>query len=166
MMQFVKISDTVLDSIGRRIVKLLRFGKVDVQTTMQINAFGFDSHPVKDMIAVYSATNENGKAVIIGYLLKDQVAAIGESRMYSTDEDGVLKTYLHLKNDGTILLRGDTHNLVRYTPLNQGAQDFKTLVQAELTKIQTAITGLGGAYVSGTLTIDISGSKIDEIKTS
>src|SRR5690606_8847873 len=96
---------------------------------------------------------------------KDQLAAIGELRLYATDGNGQLQTFVWLKNDGTIELGGNTDNAVRYLPLNTALQGQVTDINAELVKIQTAITGLGGAYAHTPVSIDISGAKIEEIKT-
>ena len=73
-------------------------------------------------------------------------------------------SYIQL-DDSFLELMGNSDNAVRYSPLDTELQLFKDAIQGELTKIQTAITGLGGVYVPGTLSLDISGAKIDEIKT-
>ena len=52
-MNFVKITSTSIDELSRRIIKFLRLGRSDVQDSIQVAPFGFDSCPVKDMIAVY-----------------------------------------------------------------------------------------------------------------
>lgn len=117
------------------------------------------------MVAIYAETGTKGNEVIIGYINKNQIADVGEFRTFSTDADGAVKFYIHQKNDGTCLLGGDADNAVRYQKLDDGLQQFKNLITAELVKIQTGITGVGGAYSPGTLTVDISQSKINEIKT-
>jgi hypothetical protein len=38
-------------------------------------------------------------------------------------------------------------------------------INTELSKIQAAIAGLGGAYARLTVSVDISASKVDEVKT-
>jgi len=164
-MQLTKVISTSIDKVSRRLVKILRFGNNDVQEPFQANNFGVDSNPIAGMVAVYSATSENGANVIVGYLNKNQMANPGEIRIFSTDSDGNLKTYLWLTADGEIKIGGDIDNAMRYSPLKDELDNFKTQIQAELVKIATGITGVGGAYVPGTLTIDISGAKINEIKT-
>ena len=165
-MQLTKILSTRIDGLGRRLVKVLRFGSSDVQEPFQASNFGIDSNPIKDMVAVYSKTTENGKNVIIGYLNKNQISAPGETRIFSVDSSGNLKTYIWLTSGGIIEMGGNADNAVKYSPLNSGMQDFKTQIQAELAKIATGITTAGGAYTPGTLSIDISTSKIDNIKTA
>ncbi len=164
-MSLVKVISTELDKAKKRIVKVLRFGKDDVQTSIEASPFGFDSNPVKDLIAVYSTTSEKGKTVIVGYLNKDLLAAVGESRMYSTNKSGELQTFIHLKNDGTIELAGSSDNAVRFTPLSSEMQSLAAAINVELALIATGIGAAGGAYTPGTISIDISGAKIDEIKT-
>jgi hypothetical protein len=118
------------------------------------------------MVAIYSETGEKGKTIIVGYINKNQLADVGETRLYSTDETGLLKTYCWLKNDGSIELGGNTNNLVRYIPLNAGLQAEVNLINAELVKIAAVLNSLiPGSYTVLPIQIDISTSKIDELKT-
>lgn len=166
-MRLAKLISSEIDSLKRRVVKALGRGKSDVQTAYEAMPFGIDSRALKDMIAVFADTEGKGESVIIGYILKNQLQKVklGETRIYSTDANGVQKFEIYLKDDGTIEIGGSANNLVKYTPLDSGLQNFKTAIQAELVKIQTAISSLGGAYAPGSLSVDISGSKINEIKT-
>ena len=164
-MNLTRVISTAFDSVLRRIVKVRRYGKDDTQTAIEGSPYGTDSNPIAGMIAIYAPTSDKGKKVIIGYVNISQLAAVGEHRIFSTDTDGELKFYVWLKNDGTCQMGGTAHNLVRYTPLNQGLQDLKTALQAELFAIAAGIATGGGSYTPGTLTVDIAGSKIDEIKT-
>lgn len=149
----------------KRKVKVYLTGLINVQSAHQVSPYGVDSNPIADMKAIYGQTEVNGRPVIIGYINKNVLADEGEIRLFSTDSAGALKMYVWLTNDGLLELGGDSHNLVRYTPLNSGLQDLKTAINAELTKIQTAISGLGGAYSKSDVSVDISSSKIEEIKT-
>ncbi len=67
-MDLVKIISTEIDNLKRRVVKFFRMGKSDVRTSLEANAYGIDSNPIKDMIAIYSDTSLNGKTVILGYI--------------------------------------------------------------------------------------------------
>lgn len=160
-----RIVSASFDDLKRRILKLIRFSPNDVKSAYECSPYGTDANPIKNMVAIYSETAEKGRKVILGYINLNQLADVGEHRIYSTDADGNLKTFIWLKNDGTMQLGGTTDNLVRYSKLADALSNEKTGLQAELTKIATAITGLGGAYVPGTITIDISQAKIDEITT-
>lgn len=160
----VSVKNAVIKA-GIRIVKVLRYGKHDVQEAEQVAPFGVDSSPVAGMVAVFADTAVNGEAKIVGYVNEEQLADAGETRLYATNAKGVLQTFVWLKNDGTIEVGGTAHNAVRYAPLNAGLQQYNTLLVAELVKVATAITALGGAYVPGVVSVDISAAKIDEIKT-
>lgn len=164
MVQLVKILATAANSLGQLIPKFLRYGKDDVQTALQSAPYGVDSNPVKGMVAVYAPTTNNGRKVIIGYI-NQSLAAVGETRLFSTDADGALKFYTWLKNDGTLELGGATNNLVKFTALSTALNNQDTLINAELAKIASALALVGGSYLPGTVTTDISNSKINEIKT-
>jgi len=88
----------------------------------------------------------------------DSIVAVG----FFTKTEGVVISFSEVDE---IQYLGDDDNLVKYAALSSELTSFKNLVQAELVKIQTGITGVGGAYTPGTLSIDISDSKIDELKT-
>lgn len=147
---------------GKRILKVFEYG---AKTGDVISDFGDDSSPLKDMIAIYGTTDESGDSIILGYINKNQIAQPGEKRIFSLKEDGSLSFSVHLRNNGTLEIGGNNDNAVRYNPLNSGLQSEKELINAELVKIQTAISSLGGLYAMAPVTLDISSAKIDEIKT-
>lgn len=177
-MNLTKVISTRIQS-ARRLVKFLRYGRSDVQECAESVPFGIDSNPVKDMIAVYAPTGEDGKNVIIGYINKQQLADVGETRLFSTDSDGELKFFIHLKNDGTCDVGGDTDNMVRYSELesafNQLRSDLNDLITAYNAHIHVTTATIGASTTPGVIapttstgtpsSADISGAKIDEIKT-
>jgi hypothetical protein len=165
MINLTKVFSSSLDKISRRVVKFLRNGKSDVQTAEESGPYGVDSNPIKNMIAVYARTEQAGQNVLIGYINKGQLAAAGEIRIYSTDEDGWLKTYVWCKNNGDILLGGEADNAVRFSPLDQEMTNLANFINQQLLLIATGIATGGGSYSPGTLTIDISQAKADKIKT-
>ena len=166
MINLVKTISTELDSLSRRIVKVLRYGKSDVRTPIQIASFGTDSNPRKDVIAIYAATSVKGEEIIIGYINKNQLAGSGEHRIFSEDEDGNISTYIHLKNDGTQEIGGDTDFMVRYSALeaafNELQEKFNTFANAYVPGSPT-VTGLPPTVSPSTA--DITSAKIEEIKT-
>lgn len=165
-MILVKILSSAFDELQRRIPKFKRFGNSDIQTAFESGPYGVDSNPIKDMVAVYSETGEKGKTVIVGYINKNQLAEVGETRVYSTDAQGVLKSYMWLKNDGTIEFNGNANNLVRYAPLNSELVAQKELINIELAKIALAINAIVPlSYTPTPINIDISTAKVDELKT-
>lgn len=169
MISLSKVISAEIDSAKRRIVKLLRLGKSDTQTCIEASPYGIDSNPIKDKIAVYAATGEKGKTVLIGYLNTNQKAETGQTRLFSTDKDGNETFYVWLKNNesgiGNLELGGTDDNAVRFQKLDDAVQDFKNLLQIELAKIQVGIAAGGGSYSPGTLTINLAPAKIEEITT-
>ena len=167
-MNFVKITSTSIDELSRRIIKFLRLGRSDVQDSIQVAPFGFDSCPVKDMIAVYGETSMKGETIIIGYINKNAVVDKGESRMFSIDPTtGVLKTYVKCTNTGDIELGGNANNLVKHTALNTAMQNEAQAVNIELAKIAVVLNSLvPGSYTVVPVTIDISPAKTENVKTS
>lgn len=143
-----------------RILKVIQWG---TKTADECAPFGDDSNPLEDMIAVYAETSENGEPVIIGYINENQIAAQGEKRMYSLKEDGTVSAYLWLKNDGKVLLNGDNDNLVKYLPLQNDLTQTSALINAELTKIQAALTSVGAVYVPAPLEINIENAKAKDL---
>lgn len=176
MNTLVKTISTELDNLQRRIIKFLRFGNSDVQTSFQAGPYGVDSNPVKDVIAIYAPTSEKGKTVIIGYINKNQLAKVGEHRIFSTDAEGNEATYLYLKDDGTMEIGGASDWMVRFSELeaafNEFLDDYNNHTHPG---VIVAVTGGSGAPAVGTpgntattdtpSTADISGAKIEEIKT-
>lgn len=124
-MRFSKVISSYLDEAGKRIAKVLRLGRSDVQTGIVIAPYGVDSHPVKDSIAVFAQTGVDGEKVVLGYINKNQLAAIGEYRTFSTDSDGEEVFYTHLKNDGTMEMGGDSDFMVRFNELKTGFDQLK-----------------------------------------
>jgi hypothetical protein len=165
-MNLVKVYSTSVDSVKRRIVKFLRFGKSDVQTSMQAAPYGIDHNPIKDMIAIYGETAKNGDTVIVGYINKNAKAAEGELRLFSTDANGNEQTFIWLTSTGVLQLGGNADNVVKYTPLNSGLAAFQAQIQAQLVLIATGIASAGGTYTPGTLNINISSSKVTNLKTA
>lgn len=165
-MQLVKIDSSTINSLKQRLVKVLRLGKSDVQTPREVAPFGVDAPAPKGWVGLFAETGIKGKPVLIGYINTNQQANPGEVRLYSVDSNGDEKTYFYLKSNGTIEVAGNADNLVRYAPLNQAISNFETFLQTELGKIQTGIATAGGSYTPGTVSIDISDAKINELKTT
>ena len=171
------ISTTVKN--GKRFIKMLLRGRNDVQETHNVDSWGVDSHAVKDAACVVLKTEVMGQSVVIGFVNSEQIAKVGERRTFSTDKDGNLKFYIHQKNDGTCEIGGDTDNMVRYSELktafDQLKSDFNNLVTAynshvHITTATVAATPTPGIITPTTSTgtpstADVSGAKIEEIKT-
>jgi hypothetical protein len=146
-------------------IKVLRYGKNDVQTCEPIMLPGIDSKPINEDIAIHSTTGESSDPICLGYIWKSELTKEGEIRIFSRDANGVEQIYIHLKNDGTIEFGGDTDNLVRFSKIDKGLQDFKDLIVTELGKISAGISGVGGTYAPGSISVNISDAKIEEFKS-
>ena len=170
MVKFVTTLSSKLNELSQRIIKVNSMGIGNTQTPLQANPHGLDSHPVKGMIAIYAPSQGMGETVIIGYLSRDQIAEIGETRVYSTDKDGVLKASIHLKNDETIEINGNSDNMVRFSELETAFNQLKTDFNAHshITTATVGATPTPGVIAPPTApsSADISGAKIDKIKTS
>src|SRR5574343_1254157 len=88
MVSLVKILSTEVDSMMRRIVKALRNGKSDTQTSFETGGFGIDGNCPEGFVAVYAPSMIKGESVILGYINKNQMAEIGELRLFSTNTAG------------------------------------------------------------------------------
>ena len=166
MINLVKTISTEFDNAKRRIIKFLRLGKEDVQTSVQASPFGSDTNPPANMRAIYVQTGVKGDTFIIGFINTDLVAEVGENRFFSTDKDGNLIFEARMRNDGTFEIGGSVDNLIRFNKLNIELQKLIVSLQLELANIAIGIVGVGGAYAPGVLSLNISSAKIDELKTS
>lgn len=124
-MNLVKIISTEIKNL-KRVIKYLRFGKNDIQTSFEISPYGLDSNPIKDMIAIYSPTTDKGETAIIGYINKNQKANAGEFRTFATDDSGVEKFYTWLKKDGTMEIGGSSNFAVKFNELKTEFNKLKT----------------------------------------
>jgi hypothetical protein len=173
-MDITKTISTQLDSLKNRVVKVLRFGKTDIRTAKEAAPYGTDSNPIKGMTAVYAQTSNKRDRVIVGYLNKNQLADVGEHRIFSTDSNGDLQFYVWLKSDGTMQLGGNEKHLARFEELKSGfdalREDHNALLQEFKVHTHPGVTtgaGVTGVPVSTSSpsTASIDDSKIAEIKT-
>lgn len=162
MITFSKIKEAVLNS-AKRVLKVEQFG---VKTASESMPFGMDSSPIKNMTAIYSNTSNDAESVVIGYINTNQIAQQGETRLFSLDSNGSLKSYVHLKNDGTIEMNGDSDFLIKFNELQTILNTLATNINAEHTAIASAIGLLGGSYVPTPITINITSAKNERIKTN
>jgi hypothetical protein len=166
--------ETGVGSLKRRLIKLTRFGKDDVQEPFQANNYGIDSNPIKGMVAVYAATGENGKNVVIGYINKNLKAAPGELRTFATDENGSEAFYTWMKATGIIEIGGDSNFAVKFNELkvefNKLKADYNSHILEYNTHVHPGVTtGSGSTAITTpstkTNTSNIDNAKNDKIKT-
>jgi len=178
MLNLVKIFSTEFDSVKRRVTKFVRLGKSDVQTSVEASPFGVDSNPPPNLRAIYATTGTKDGTFIIGYINVDQVAEVGEHRMFSTDEDGNLIFEARMRNDGTFEIGGSVDNLIRFAKMeiafNQLKSDLNTLITAYNSHVHITTATVGATAVPGIIAptassgtpsaADMSDAKIEELK--
>jgi hypothetical protein len=129
----------------------------DVQTIQYINPAGEDATPA---IGSQVLILELGPAfrVAMGVLDKiDPQMGAGEKKLYSQENDAI-SAFIDLLSGGIINLNGAADFAVRFTAL-------ETALLQLVTDINAALGGkLDGGGTPGTLSLDISGAKVDEVK--
>lgn len=154
------ITNAIVDSTttedGIRTIKVDQFGAKEPYECLP---YGIDSNPLKGMTSVYAETSNNGEPVIIGYINESQISEPGEIRLFNSG-----KGYVWIRKDNSIELNGNKRTIVAYQDLKTELENTIVKLNAELVKIQTAITALGGAYAKQNVSIDISNSEVKDVK--
>jgi len=146
-MKILKVAGSSFDNLKRLVVKIWN-GKSDTRTAIEASPYGIDSNPVKDMVAIYAKTELDGNEYIIGYLNKNRLAEIGETRLFSTDSTGNLKAFVWLKSDGIANLNGDINGgLIKIDNLKSqydaNLLNIKNSVLAALSPVDAIMVTLG-----------------------
>lgn len=166
MTSISKIVSTLIKD-GIRELKILAYGGYDVRLVGECLPYGYDTNPIAKAKAFLTKVLGNGNDVVIGYRNKQAKAEPGESRLYATDEDGVVKFNIWLRADGSILI-GDSDNPAAYTKHFVQYEAFNTVLQNYLTTLNTniasGISGAGGAYTTPPAP-NFSTAKTDNVKT-
>lgn len=149
MQTLVKTISTAIKNFARSI-KVSRFGKDDTVTGMEAMPYGEDSNPIAGMDAVYLELSSRKNKVIVGYVNKQQLADVGEKRIYSTDANGNVQFYIWLHSDGTCEFNGRDNHLTQYEALKIGFDQLKT-------DLNTALSALSLPPSAA----DISGAKLN-----
>lgn len=158
-----------IQKVAADFIKLLRFGKSDVQTSSQVSNWGIDSKPVKGTLAVHSDTQERGESVCLGVIKEFTKTKEGELRLYCTDESGTEKFEIYLRNDGKVEFNGTGNFLVKYNELKSGFDQLKSDFNGLVALYNAHIHPVSGASTLVTTSIDtpstadISGSKNDSL---
>jgi hypothetical protein len=179
MMNIVKILSTKIND-GKRLAKFLRMGLNDVQENNVAQPHGIDANPVKDMTAIYAQTSVKGESVIIGYINQNQLADIGELRLFSTDNSNEVQAVIFMRNNGDIEINGDADNMVRFSELKAAYDELKgdlnALISAYNSHIHITTATIGATPTPGVIapttstgtpsTATIDAAKIDNVKTN
>lgn len=160
MITLAKYKSTAIE-LGKRIIKVIQFGP---KTGKQISPFGFDSQPLENTTAIFTNTSNDDESLILGYINANQLAEAGESRMYALNGSKSVVGYVMCKASGITEINGNQYTAVRFSPLKTAIDAKDTLVQQELAKIATALAGVGGVYVPGTITTNLTNSESPTVK--
>jgi len=139
-----KVRETFVEK-GKLIIKSLTYK--GAATAKQVTPFGIDSNPLGNWTAIYADTTNAGEAVILGYINKNYITEQGEIRIYSIGDDQTVKAYAYARKDGVLELNGSAFSSVRFQSLKIAIDNNDSLINAELAKIATAISSLGGTYI-------------------
>jgi hypothetical protein len=128
-----------------------------MQTVQYFNPAGEDAGPpIGSQVIILDV----GPAFKVAIAVQDNIAPSsdpGEKTIYSQQGDAV-KAFINLLTSGIINLNGDADFAVRFNAL-------ETALQQLVTDINTALGGkLDGSGTPGTITLDVSGAKVDEVK--
>lgn len=172
MIKLSKTESTRFNKIKNLLVKILGFGKKDVIECLEGQPFGIDSRPIKEEIAIIARTTGQ-EDIVLGYIPKNRLSDVGETRVYSVNNNGIIKAFAWLKKDGKIQFNGTGDNLVGYNELKIAFDalkaDFNNFVLAHNSHKHIAIS-LGSAtsvpdFQAGETTADISQSKKENLQT-
>jgi hypothetical protein len=153
-------------------IKVLRFGKDDVQTPLPVLPHGLDSKPVKEDLAVTANTTGDGENVVLGYVKLFSETQEGETRLYATDQEGALVFDLLFNNAGELIFNSGEDNAVRYSKLEDAYNELKGKFNDLVSAFNQHVHASSGAPPTPVPSVipaqpstgDISPAKIDEIK--
>lgn len=119
---------------------------------------GDDSPPLSDDRCLMIKIDGSGNYIISGVICKSQGADPGERILYSRDSSGNVQATIKLLGDGVIEINGNSDYAVSWTDLNSALQSLVTAINAAFA------TKLDAGGSPGTLTLDISSAKVEEVK--
>lgn len=82
-------------------------------TAEHFAAPGDDSHPLRDDFVLLMPLRQTGRAAAAGYLdpKNEQLAAVGERRLYARNESGTVVATVWIKNTGEVLVENDNGSI-------------------------------------------------------
>ncbi|MDX5583643.1 MAG: hypothetical protein QNK20_01745 [Aureibaculum sp.] len=134
-------------------------GISDQRKYFSISPFGISFNAPEDTRALTTDSRNADENFVIGVLnsIKPDDLNKGESAIFSTSEDGsTLKSFVKLRNDGTMELNGNADNLVGFNDLKIGfdklTEDFNGLVSDYTSHIHTTTATVGASPTPGIIT--------------
>jgi len=178
--KLLRVDSSILNKLKQRVMKLL--GAKAIYTAEDYAPHGTDSVAPKGTTAIYIKTEADGDECVIGYLIKNRVAEVGEHRLFSTDANGLFKFNVWLRADGTVLM-GDSENPATYanfavkynelaTEFNELKTKFNALVSSYNSHVHPYVNGTTPAATGTTATpatasaANITNAKNAKIKTN
>jgi len=161
-MNLTTVISSEIDKLKRRLVKVLRGGKSDVQRVKESMPSGWDSAPIKGMVAVYSENTQKAHPVILGYFNVNQISEPGEARIYSLSSQGEVKAFIMLRTDGSQEFNGTGNYLSKFNELKAGFDQLRTEFN---THIHTGNLGAPTTPPAVPSTASIDTSKALKLKT-
>jgi hypothetical protein len=166
MIYLSKVTKSAINSIKNRIVTAMGY---NVISTVEVAPGGIDCPPVAGQLALYIETAKRNSPVFVGYVNKGLMAEPGERRIFAVDSSEAETVRVWLYGDkveigGTGAKGSNINHAVQWEALNTSMQnDIVTFINTQLGLIATGIAGGGGSYTPGTMSIDISAAKEDNI---
>lgn len=140
----------------------------NVVSATEVAPAGIDCPAIDGTLAVYIQTDKKTSPVFVGCVNTGLMADKGERRIFAVDADGneLSRIWLYDKIEigGTGAKGSNANHAVQYEALNTAVQsDIVTFINAQLLLIQTGISGAGGSYTPGTMSVDITAAKENTI---
>jgi len=129
----------------------------DIQTIELMNPAGDDSIPVNGSKVAILQVSSSYKIAIAQNDNITPIVGAGEKMIYSQAGD-VIKAFTKWLDTGIIEINGNNDFAVRFNALQSAINTFIGLLNTALS------TKLDGGGAAGTLTLDISSAKVDEVK--
>lgn len=158
MVAISKVLSYNLDQFKRRIVKVLRFGREDGKESFEVSPYGLDSGVPKGCMAVYMKSHNRGNSIVLGYINQEQLATIGETRLYSNGSE------IWIRKNGDIEIGGNTDNLSSHSELQIAMNLLAQKINEQFGLIASGIATGGGAYTPTPISINLIDAKLDKIK--
>jgi hypothetical protein len=146
---------------GKRILTVMQYG---AKTAKESYPFGFDSAPLADYTAIFLDTANKDESIIIGYINKNQIAKLGESRMYALGSSGDLLGFVYCREDGTTAINGDEFSAVRFQELKTQIDLLQNQINSQWPLIASGIATGGGVYTPTNVSIDLTNSESPTVK--
>lgn len=129
----------------------------DIQTIEYMTPPGDDSIPPNGAKVIILQVSPSYKVAIANRDKITPTVGAGEKMIYSQASDAVA-AFIKLLNTGIIELNGNSDFAVRFNALQSAINTFIGLLNTALS------TKLDGGGAAGTLTLDISSAKVNEVK--